>query len=124
MTKSTYAELLTDPRWQKKRLEILERDHWACQRCQSKSRTLHVHHRYYVSGRLPWEYPGFCFQTLCKECHDDISVEYEHRRTVDVNGSMFQLWEIGLDFFGNEFDIFEHGEAFVRAREQHRSAPC
>jgi len=26
----TYKEKLLDPRWQKKRLEVLERDGWAC----------------------------------------------------------------------------------------------
>ena len=29
----TYTEKLKDPRWQKKRLEILERDNWECQDC-------------------------------------------------------------------------------------------
>jgi len=31
---------------------------------------LSVHHRYYVSGRMPWEYPDWCFKTLCKQCHE------------------------------------------------------
>ncbi len=26
----TYAEQLKDPRWQKRRLEILQRDEWRC----------------------------------------------------------------------------------------------
>lgn len=31
MTDKTYAEKLKDPRWQKRRLEIFERDDWTCQ---------------------------------------------------------------------------------------------
>lgn len=66
---STYAEKLRDPRWQRKRMEILQRDGWACFGCGGADNTLHVHHRYYISGRDPWEYPEFCYVTLCDICH-------------------------------------------------------
>lgn len=49
----SYLELLKDPRWQKRRLEILERDGWECQNCGGKDKTLHVHHKRY-RGK-PWE---------------------------------------------------------------------
>jgi hypothetical protein len=65
----TYKEQLDRPEWQKKRLEILDRDNWTCQHCDSTTEQLHVHHRYYVSGRMAWEYPGIALQTLCKHCH-------------------------------------------------------
>ena len=42
--KQVYSEKLRDPRWQKRRLEILERDAWQCQACLSTAKTLHVHH--------------------------------------------------------------------------------
>jgi hypothetical protein len=64
-----YSELLTDPRWQKKRLEILERDKWTCQFCGDIETTLHVHHKEYLRGKKPWEYEDANFQTLCKNCH-------------------------------------------------------
>src|SRR5262245_56290118 len=51
----SYQEKLRDPRWQRKRLEILERDQWTCQRCHSTTKTLHVHHRIYRHGLEPWE---------------------------------------------------------------------
>ena len=28
-----------------------------------------VHHRYYIEGRLPWDYHPKCFLTLCVDCH-------------------------------------------------------
>lgn len=67
--KKTYAEKLLDPRWQRRRLEIMERDDFACLSCCSEENTLHVHHRYYMSGREPWEYPDAALITLCEPCH-------------------------------------------------------
>jgi hypothetical protein len=76
----TYAEKLKDPRWQKKRLEILNRDEWMCQRCQDNESTLHVHHLSYTAGKEPWEYESDNFTTLCEGCHDyerETRPEYE-----------------------------------------------
>jgi len=64
----TYAEKLRDPRWQKKRLYILERDNWCCQSCATDTRNLQVHHLFYAK-RDPWDYPDEAYQTLCDECH-------------------------------------------------------
>ncbi len=65
----SYAELLRDPRWQRKRLEVMERDEFQCQECGSGTRTLNVHHTYYAKGRKPWEYEADALRTLCEECH-------------------------------------------------------
>lgn len=66
----TYAEKLRDPRWQKKRLEILERDKFTCRVCKDKTRTLHVHHIRYLKDRDPWDYKEFYLVTLCEKCHE------------------------------------------------------
>lgn len=70
-----YAELLKDPRWQKRRLEIMERDNWTCQKCEGTESTLTVHHKSYKKkeGEFvhPWEYVGEDLITLCDECHLD-----------------------------------------------------
>lgn len=66
---SAYTELFKDPRWQKMRLKILERDEFHCQICGDGESTLHVHHRYYESGCKPWEYEESALVTLCEECH-------------------------------------------------------
>jgi hypothetical protein len=70
-----YAELLKDPRWQKKRLEIMERDKWTCQTCLGKESTLTVHHKSYKKdddGKFldPWDYSGGDLITLCEFCHE------------------------------------------------------
>ena len=74
MNSLIYSEKLQDPHWQRKRLEILSRDKFTCQLCQDTETTLHVHHKEYLKGHQPWEYPDDNFQTLCKDCH--LVVEY------------------------------------------------
>lgn len=34
-----------------------------------KPYSLHVHHKYYILDRLPWEYPDVDLVTLCNWCH-------------------------------------------------------
>jgi hypothetical protein len=69
MSNKTYSEKLKDPRWQKKRLEILQRDNWTCISCGGAKNTLHVHHKYYTYGNEPWEYSNDVLVTLCEHCH-------------------------------------------------------
>lgn len=65
----TYAERLQLPQWQKKRLEILQRDKWRCCVCGNDKDSLHVHHKEYLPSRDPWDYSDDNFETLCKACH-------------------------------------------------------
>jgi len=68
----TYSEKLKDPRWQKKRLEILSRDEFTCRHCFEDGETLHVHHLVYKRGQNPWEYDNEDLVTLCESCHEQI----------------------------------------------------
>lgn len=70
----TYSEKLKDPRWQRRRLEVLQRDEFTCQLCGDKVTELHVHHLSYQFGNDPWEYPLSNLITYCRHCHT--SVEY------------------------------------------------
>jgi hypothetical protein len=67
---ATYYEKLKDPRWQRRRLEVLSRASWACESCGAKDRTLHVHHRIYRRGANPWDYADADLQSLCESCHE------------------------------------------------------
>ena len=69
MNKSAYSELLRDPRWQKKRLEIMQRDDFHCTVCGDGENTLNVHHCYYEGGKPPWDYPDASLITICESCH-------------------------------------------------------
>lgn len=69
MMNMTYKEKLQHPKWQKKRLCILERDSWRCRSCGSEDKNLQVHHLIYAK-RDPWDYPDHVLRTLCWECHE------------------------------------------------------
>lgn len=77
-----YLAKLRDPRWQKKRLEILQRDNFTCQHCENAEKTLHVHHKTYFRGNQPWEYLSSFLVTLCEDCH---AYESECRAEADRN---------------------------------------
>jgi hypothetical protein len=78
----TYAEKLRDPRWQKKRLEVLEAAGWACEWCSSSTKTLHVHHGYYRKGASPWDYGQEYLHALCYDCHE---------RAEDERGELYRV---------------------------------
>jgi len=67
--KSSYSDLLRNPKWQRKRLEILQRDEFTCTICEETEKQLHVHHGYYEFGKFPWDYPSKSLHTLCEKCH-------------------------------------------------------
>jgi hypothetical protein len=67
--KVSYSELLKDPRWQRKKTEILQRDGFKCKLCGDGETTLHVHHKRYKNGRSPWQYKDEELITLCECCH-------------------------------------------------------
>lgn len=68
----TYAQKLRDPRWQKRRLEILQRDGFKCCVCGDTEKELHVHHKHYQKGFLPWQYEDDMLISLCFSCHLEI----------------------------------------------------
>lgn len=67
----SYSEKLKDPRWQKKRLVILERDEFTCQSCFDSESTLNIHHKVYNKGKDPWDIDDCCLITLCEHCHEN-----------------------------------------------------
>lgn len=71
---SPYQELLNHPKWQRKRLEIMQRDDFKCAICHDDETTLHVHHKKYNNGNKPWEYTNDLLITLCKHCHNFIEI--------------------------------------------------
>jgi hypothetical protein len=67
--KQSYYELLKHPKWQKKRLEVLQFADFQCEDCRADDVTLHIHHTYYEKGLAPWEYLEESLHALCEECH-------------------------------------------------------
>ena len=78
----TYSRKLSNPRWQKKRLKILERDKWTCKKCGDVETELHVHHLEYHKN--PWDTPNKDLITLCAHCHEfieDLKNDTEFKET-------------------------------------------
>jgi hypothetical protein len=75
MAKKTYYEKLKDPRWQKKRLEVMESNDFCCEVCGDDSSTLNVHHKEYFKNQDPWDYDKGQLVCLCESCHEE---EHSH----------------------------------------------
>jgi hypothetical protein len=102
----TYSERLRDPRWQKKRLEIMQRDGFACTLCQDERATLNVHHCYYEQDRDPWDYPDTSLLTLCQPCHE----KETHFLKVMKRGLAIELGKLGA----RSVHYYELAMAFAR----------
>jgi len=101
--KTDYSEKLKDPRWQKKRLEILERDQWMCQHCYDTKSTLSVHHLYYESSRDPWDYDDAALVTLCNDCHQ---FEYDN---INISAKNLIISMKKAGFTTSDFKEIAHG---------------
>ncbi len=62
-----YSEKLANPKWQKKRLEVLQRDNFKCRLCGDEETELQVNHLKYTGE--PYEAPLEDLETLCCHCH-------------------------------------------------------
>jgi hypothetical protein len=51
---------------------------------------LHVHHKYYIKDKLPWDYPDDALITLCAKCHFEFH-ENNNVNYFDKNGSQIKL---------------------------------
>lgn len=92
-----FQEQIKNPKWQKRRLEIMQRDGFTCQICGDKETTLHVHHLRYIPDRAYWDYEDWELITLCEHCHKE---EHDIERSIlDYVKSLRQngitLFEIG-----------------------------
>jgi hypothetical protein len=86
-----YQKKLLDPRWQKKRLEILQRDNFACRCCEDEKSTLHVHHLDYQRGKEPWDYENDDLITLCEYCHEVWTYIYKTDFATEIISSIIRL---------------------------------
>jgi hypothetical protein len=86
-----YSRKLQNPKWQKKRLEIMQRDKFKCIICGCNDKELHVHHRWYQFGKEIWDYPDTCFETLCFECHEYIEMNIKDS-TSDIQLMLRRTW--------------------------------
>lgn len=106
----TYSEKLRDPRWQKKRLEILQRDNFTCKLCSDNTTELHVHHAAYKKGLDPWEYQDEWLHTVCSRCHEHAAlIRTAICLNLMANRQAFDAFDVlnGLIIFGQSKQAFE-----------------
>jgi hypothetical protein len=127
----SYAEKLKDPRWQKKRLEVLNEADWECSNCGQKEETLHVHHPAYQKGKQPWDYATEDLFCLCEKCHksfheqerlfDELVAEIK----TDINmrqNIMFYLGWLTLASLPGPFDVKLIDYEFARGAGEYLGA--
>ena len=69
--KEYYNRLLEDKRWKEFRLKVMSERGNRCECCGGTD-ILQIHHTFYISGKMPWEYNIDDMRVLCKKCHQRI----------------------------------------------------
>ena len=69
MSKDAFSDQYKHPKWQKKRLEMLDAASFQCSNCGEQDSQLHVHHKTYIKGRKIWDYKPSQLAVLCEKCH-------------------------------------------------------
>lgn len=99
----TYVQKLKDPRWQKKRLEVLSRDNFTCQHCGKSELPICVHHLALVRDSEIWDLSTDYFVSLCENCHlleqDYVRHFYEQVRDIRL---AFRTIKPAIDALNNE----------------------
>lgn len=95
-----YADLLKDPRWQKKRLEVMERAGFKGELCGNDKRELNIHHKRYRAGAKPWEYELPELLCICLDCHQKLhGITPEAAPAVEAEPERFHLSRPDFDVF-------------------------
>lgn len=95
------------PKWQRRRLEIMERSNFTCEACGETEVELQVHHKTYRPGADPWEYEDSNLVSLCRPCHEqrthlDRSVR---SATADLTNDQLQDLLDEIDRRRNRIDV-------------------
>jgi len=119
MAQKTYAEKLKDPRWQKKRLDVLNEADFQCEICNDSESTLHVHHKHYIRGREPWEYDNEQLVCLCMHCHQnqhDLDASFQDllsRIPIDGPGCKDEVFLLLAGFLGYKVNLIHKYQQII-----------
>ena len=69
--KEYYNRLLEDKRWKEFRSKVMSERGNKCECCGGTD-VLQIHHTFYISGKMPWEYDINDMRVLCRTCHQKI----------------------------------------------------
>lgn len=110
--KIEYANKLKDPRWQRRRLEVMSRADFKCEECSNDRMELHIHHLRYQGD--PWEARDEDLRCLCSSCHgkkhpDKVNKKKRGPVTELEIGGLPSLEENLIRSLENEPDVFPCG---------------
>ena len=71
----SYKEQLQHPNWQRKRLQVFERDNFSCKICGNTENQLSVHHLCYFPKMHIWDYDNELMITVCPEHHKQLQFD-------------------------------------------------
>lgn len=98
LAKPSMSRLYQRAEWIEYRAEVIELDGGVCRRCGKGEKdgvNLHVHHKEYHRGKLPWEYPYEICETLCQFHHAE-----EHGKVRPSSGWTYLYHEDLHDLIG------------------------
>lgn len=103
--KKSYSDKLKSPKWQKKRLDILNLRGFKCEVCGDEENQIQVHHRFYLKGREPWQYDNDVFQVLCEKCHEN-----SHKKDVEIRNIEVEVLPQKYADLCNHLSMFPENE--------------
>ena len=104
----TYAQQLRHPKWEQRRLQVIEKAGSRCECCgnfgindgETSEVRFEIHHGYYTPGLMAWEYPDDVLYCLCPECHKDVQESME-RAQYELAKRQLKLRMIIRDLINN-----------------------
>lgn len=102
--KPSYKYLLKKPQWQRKRLEIMNRDNFTCKYCGDDQNELQIHHLKYTG--LPWEAKDVDLITCCHHCHEFITEFKDNNLKTIFRDSTYKVYHVSNRFI--IFNVPEH----------------
>lgn len=99
---------------------VLEKIHENRSNLKNLASDFQVHHKYYISNRLPWDYPDSALEALCRDCHrlahekDDISI-YDSVSAMESHAPYEKLQPCGKcngTGFLPEYEYYKSGICF------------
>ena len=122
--KSWWSKMLKHPKWQKMRLEVMERANFKCEKygCNyplDETNPLNVHHKYYDEENKwlePWKYPRGSLQCLCERHHREAhGLQQTKQKKKEKTLKALNLQEIYYE------NLFQHKRLYPNAPKTKRN---